>query len=151
MTKLCHEGSAPERAINLGEWIIKSLNTTHAISSLLHIYQVWFQNIIVTTTEITVRCKILLQCFHFISTVEPPMNSFFLFFGVNLFLILENTFKPFHQVVTIPTSLFLLVSNALIRIILFPSFVCFFLSLHSARSLTFLYPFAIKSIRKATI
>lgn len=47
---------------------------THAISSLLHVFQVWFQNIIVITIEITVRCKILLQCFHFISTVEPLMN-----------------------------------------------------------------------------
>lgn len=33
------EGSAPEKGLNLDEWIVKSLNIPHAITSLLHIYQ----------------------------------------------------------------------------------------------------------------
>lgn len=43
MTELYHEGSAPERAINLEGGIIKSLNMTHVIRSLLRVDQVWFQ------------------------------------------------------------------------------------------------------------
>lgn len=104
MTEFWPGGSAPEKGLSLEEWIIKSLHTPYAVSSLLRIYQVWLQNLILTTTEITLRCKISLQCLqhkHSWTSVE----LIFLFLG----LVFSNTktpFKSFHQKVTNPPLLF---------------------------------------------
>jgi len=63
--------------------------------ALCFAFIVWFQNITVTTTEITARRKMLLQCCYFISTVEPLMNSFVLFPGLVFFQYYKTPSNPF--------------------------------------------------------